>query len=272
MDWFTKKREKDDSMSINLDDQYIAIIQGKLRQGKGILATKLALKDANLGNQVKSNYNIKHANCTKIDFIQLVKLLELPRQNPPVTLCLDELYAWLDSYISSSKANRFASYLIFQSAKLGYNLIITTQLIMRLLNSIRGMATKRYLAYKDSVGKRFIYQELDSNSPDENIPIGNGVIITFEQASKFWDLYDTFEPVEPLGLDSFIAEIVKNNPKKMNDFINNQVEILYKEYEKKPFYLNNIAIKSHLLAINQPIVFYDFVLYRLQSKIQKDKS
>lgn len=246
---------------IKLDEYYIKLISGKLRTGKGVLATREALKELNAGKKVLSNYTIKHKNASKIDFFELLSLLEKPRQNPPVTIVLDEVQGWLDSYVGQSHSGRIGSYFVFQSAKLGYNMIITSQIIMRAFNTLRLLATHRYRANVDRKKKCFYYYILNPNNPDEDELTGCGFTISFEEASTFWDLYDTYEPVKPLGIDTIKADLLKHDPKKMMDFVSYQANIVTKLIDKEgiKLRLTESLVKYLLLRLYQPTVFSKYV-------------
>lgn len=245
-------------------------INGKLRQGKGILAVLLCLVVAEKGGKILSNFRIAHPNASKIDFYQFVELLNKPRRPEPTLLCIDEIYGWLDSYMSQSKANRFASYFVFQSAKLGYEIIYTSQLTMRAMNTLRELCDYRVYAEKDPGAKVFNYYWLDPLNPDEDVPTGDTFQIPYEAAALFWNRYDTFEGVKPYGLKEFLGEIEKTDSGRLDAAINLQVNTLASLIEKGqlPRDTRKIAVESALLSLHESTINASLVGFRLQSALQ----
>lgn len=235
-------------------------INGKLRQGKGILLTNLALTMADAGMPVLSNYAIDHKNCKVIDFYDFIRLIKQPRAEQLTMLAIDEIQGWLDSYIGQSKSGRYGSYFIFQSAKLGYEIGYTTQLTMRAQNTLRELADYRIYAKKDATNKEFYYFWLDPNVTDDDVPTGAGFKITYEQASTWWDKYDTFEAVAPAGINEFFDSLLKSDPKRKNERINQQVELLCEQ----KFYIEptRIGVESALLQLQQSTIFSPLVAHR----------
>lgn len=244
-------------------------INGKLRTGKGILATKLALAVADEGGKVLSNYSMDSPNTSKIDFYDLVSLLKKPRQEPTVTIVIDELQGWLDSYVGTGKSNRFGSYFLFQSAKLGYDLIYTTQITMRALNSFRELCDYRYCAKVDRANGVFYYYVLDPKIADDDVPTGEYFTITFEQASKWWDRYDTFEAVVPLGMNELFVDMEKHDPERMNATIDRQVSLLILELQRLGArrVQTKLEVEDMLLHLNEPLVFSKYVYLRLRRQL-----
>lgn len=244
-------------------------INGKLRQGKGILLTNLAIDVANSGLPVLSNYKIDHKNCKTIDFYDFIKLIKQPRAEQQTMLALDEIQNWLDSYIGQSKSGRYGSYLIFQSAKLGYDVGYTTQLTMRAQNTLRELADFRIYAKKDSAAEKFYYFWLDPNITDDDVPTGAGFTITYEQASEWWNRYDTYEAVAPAGIDDFFNSLLKDDPKRKNERIDQQVELLCNQ----EFYIEptRIGVESALLQLQQTTIFSPLVAHRYKLR-QRSKN
>lgn len=245
-------------------------INGKLRNGKGILATKIALSVADNGGVVKANYHLESPNAEYIDFYDIVKMLEQGKQKKRTLLVIDEIYGWLESRISSSKVNRFASYFVFQSAKLGYDIIYTSQLTMRVDCSLRELCDYRVYAQKDAKKQYFKYYFLDTSKPNEDIPTGKIWRLSFKEAAKFWDRYNTFEGVKPLGMQELFVEMEKYAPERQNKTINRQVRILSSLIEKGklPQDTRKIAVESALLDLGESTANAAIVSYRLGLPLQ----
>lgn len=240
-------------------------INGGLRQGKGILATKLALAIADSGGEVLSNYWMDSPNVKHIEFYDLIELLKAGRQEPTKLIVLDEIYGWLESRVASSKVNRFASYFLFHSAKLGYDLIYTAQLNMSVDCRLRELSTLRVLAQKDTENKRFLYHALDNRYTDDDVPTGKVFSLSWDEASKFWKRYDTYEAITPAGMNALVSEVQREDPQRKNQMVDHQVSTLRNLIEKGelPQDTRLIAVKSALLQSGFSVELADLVSYRL---------
>lgn len=243
-------------------------LNGKLRQGKGILATGLAIARADKGVPVLCNYHIHHPLCKYIDFYDLTELLLKGRQEPQKTVVIDELPSWIDSRVSSSKGSRFATYFVDQSAKLGYDLIFTAQRNMRADIEYRELVDIRFVAEKDAAAKVFHYKLMDTNYPSEDVETGRVFHLPYMVASMWWDRYDTYEAVAPLGINELLVEMQKNDPERANRTINQQVDVILENSEYIVNQKITVAlIKSVLLELHLPVTFAPFVHVRLLRKL-----
>lgn len=240
-------------------------INGKLRQGKGILATMLGLAVADEGGQVLSNYWANSSNWTVIDFYDLCLLMQKGRQEPQKLIIIDELPGWLDSRVSMTKSNRFGTYFLFQSAKLGYDLIYTAQLNMRTELAFRELCDLRVMAEKSEEEQIFRYHILDASYTDEDVPSGRSFNIPFSVAATFWSRYNTFEAVAPVGMAELFQEMEKYDPERMNVTVNRQVAILREKKGLGPGCKMN-EVQNALLELMEPVVFAKYVHVRLQQR------
>lgn len=244
-------------------------INGRLRQGKGVFMTMLALAVADQGGHVLSNYTLKTPNAEKIEFYDLVKLLQRGRQEPQKLICIDEIYGWLESRVSSSKVNRFASYFLFQSAKLGYDLIYTAQLNMSVDNRLRELSDVRL--YAEKLEDRFRYHVLDATVTDDDVPSGRTFDLPFQAAALFWDRYDTFEAVAPVGMSELFVEMEKFEPERMNATVDRQATLMLQRQELlgQPPRLDRASVTNALLLLGESTAFAAFVGARLRLLLQQ---
>lgn len=242
-------------------------IVGKMRTGKGILATFLGCYVADKGNPVDSNYTIKAPNFHLIDFYGLLEFLKQKRQSPPHLLIIDELPGWCDSYVTQAKSSRYATYFLNQSAKLGYDLIFTSQRTMRADINFRELSDARCRAEKNEEKKCFEYHWLDPEQTEEDVETGAVTRIPFEMAKQFWDRYDTFEAVPPVGLDEVLVEMEKYDPQRMNATIERQVSILLAKAELT-LAAKLIDVKDALLELCEPVCYAPYVHVRLLRRLR----
>lgn len=238
-------------------------ISGKLRQGKGILMTLLGLLVADSGGEILANYHLKTPNASLLDFYDFLYLLKKPRQKRQKTILIDELPTWIDSYCSTtSKSNRMASHFCNQSAKLGYNLIYTAQRTRRADINYREMVDLSCQAQKNEEAKMFEYTILDPEFVDEDVPTNRKIRIPYALASQFWNRYDTYESVVPLGLDEFFFELEKTDPARLNRAVDRQVHLL--NASKYRGNCSVLSVKNALLQLGESVVFADLVSARLK--------
>lgn len=236
-------------------------ISGKLRQGKGIFLVLLALVYCESGGTVLANFEIKHKNAKKIDFYDFLNLLRQPRQNKNILICIDELPTWIDSYsTTTSKSNRMASHFCNQSAKLGYDMAYTAQRTRRADINYREMVDLSLRAEKtDGV---FNYMILDPNFIDEDIDTGRRIRIPFKAASLWWNRYNTYESVVPLGLEEFFFELEKTDPQRLLATVNRQAKLLREKGIVGR--LTQAQVKLALMDAGELPFFAEYVAVRLQ--------
>lgn len=266
------------------EDTKVIGIKGQRRKGKGILETLFGLIIADGGMPVVGNYTLydeagrgqkingvysghAHPNFRGIGFYELVSFLRKPRQEPPVTILVDELPGWIDSYVSTSKSSRFATHFLNQSAKLGYNFIYTAQRTKRVDINFREGTDVCFMADKDVENQKFIYHVLDANDTEEDTPTGQKLELPFETAKAFWNRYDTYEAVPPLGMDEYLLEMMKYDPGRMLLEVQRQAAILTQKQElRRGCKLQDV--KYALLCEKLPPTFAAYVYSALQRPIE----
>lgn len=240
-------------------------IIGKPRSGKGVLMTFLSLMLADSGGIINSNYHMDSPNVNFISFYDLLNFLKKSRQNPPRTNNIDELPGWCDSYVSSSKSSRFASHFLNQSAKLGYDMIFSSQRSMRADINFRELREAALKAERVEGG--FIYHVLDPDETEEDVDTGRTIKLTDEMASCFWNRFDTFEAVPPIGLDEVLMEMQKFDHKKLDETITQQCNALLEAYPNEACATVN-GVSELLLSLGESRQFAGLVHARLQ-RIQR---
>lgn len=195
-------------------------ILGRMRSGKGVLATKFAYehwqREYTIISNMKMFFNGKTKPQTSID-LNLDILEEAMTKGQPlayiyntkkVCLLLDELMILMDSRASMSKENKGLSYLAAQSAKMGVEIIYTSQLNTGVDTRIRSFAhtlvqcNKLKLTIPDPqtgtqvqyiVGFEFDVIDNEGIIPDYLTTYG----MDTDQARKYIEMYYTEEQVKP---------------------------------------------------------------------------
>lgn len=193
------------------------LVCGNIREGKTIFLMYLSwclhvwnmAVPENLRVPIYSNFTIKYPEVQKIEVDKLLDLEGITYGFMP----LSELYTWLESRVSSSLLSRYVSYFIFQSGKRGVDVCGDAQLGSTVDLRFFELSHILAIARKNEVERKFTYQFA--------VRCGVGVKmcsrdLSFDTASKFWNDYDTHEPVKPVGLENLQFEMDKHNYPKIN--------------------------------------------------------
>lgn len=175
------------------------IIIGNLGTGKTLLMTYFASNIVD--KDIYANYEIKHKNYKEL---KPIDVLSLPKN---IECFIDEAYTWLESRLPSEALNRALSYILFQSRKKFTNFYLTVPLMSTLDKRFRLLAThiitcKLIGTIKNPIA--FKYKVIDRI---------NDTIRTFifdvEFAKPIFEIYDTFEIIEPLNKSRLEYSILK---------------------------------------------------------------
>lgn len=248
------------------------LIEGKRRQGKGILNAFLTLMAADSGTRIRSNYRLQTPNYQSLTFYEFVSMLKRDEPfEPYIVVSLQEIQGWLSSHRSMSDSSEIADNLIFQASKLGINIVGDSQLNMRVGNSLRGMANYRYEAECDETNQQFIYWELDIHYPNNSIRTEESFTIPFEVAALWWNRFNTYERSTPLGMGSLLMKMEKLEPSLMNATIERQATILTEKPELLTTY-TKIGVERALMRCGEETAFAPYVLDELKQRYRNQGS
>lgn len=228
--------------------------------------TAIAVERSQKGQRILSNYQINVPNATLITPYDLVRLLDRGRAEETTTICLQEVYGWLDSHISLSKLNRFESYFVFQAEKLNYDIVWDSQIAMRVDSSLRKMSAIRFDCVKVKE-KGFLYWVLDQKHTDVDIRTKRFKFMPFGEAEKLFPMYDTTKGCKPIGYNEMIMEMENLEPILKNATIDRQVKLI-EALKLPPRFINKISIDDILTQLEEPTVFSAYVTNRLKLKSQ----
>jgi len=166
-------------------------ICGLRGSGKTAFATLLGYVSFKHGNKVYTNYKTKFS-----EVINPVDFMKFNYELNNCTIILDEIYAYLDSYISGNRGEREFSYYFNQARKRNVNFIYTSQLLSSVNSRITRITeyvfTSEAIYNKKGEIDRFVYQRWV-----ESMPIGNPIVIPFRKMMPILNMYDTYEIVYP---------------------------------------------------------------------------
>lgn len=234
------------------------VINGMIRGGKGVWNAALTLDKLDTGSykECLTNYPLQHPLVRQISLYEFLSLLKREHDFSKVLLSIQEIWAWLNSHRSMSDVSELEDALVFQSGKLGFDIICDTQINMRTLGSLREMTSERWLAEKFGDTKAdfetgyFQYTQLDKRFKD-NVPLDGfvPVRIPFTVAALWWDRFNTYERTMPFGYGKMLLSMAAAEPAIMNEEVNAAVELLYKNRELLGSKVDRVSVKSALLEL-----------------------
>jgi hypothetical protein len=226
---------------------------GDLGSGK-TLGTVLFARSLSKIEPVLSNFKINFPNCSLVEPQQLITM-----KYEKALVILDEAYGWLESRVSSSKVNRYMSYVLFQSRKRGLDIMLTEQVPSSI--DLRFEYLYQMIVNCEEVPKGFRYTFI----PRRHEP--KSFFFPLDYAEKLYDKYETLELVEPLGMEEIGEEIgIMANPKKANEKINEIVE----KAKELPL-ITHATVSDFMFQHEYPQVLESFVYARLKVQQQQHK-
>lgn len=184
---------------------------GNLGSFKTTYATYLARLARLKGIPVYSNYKIDWKGCYQLDFAELMRF-----NFHGGLIILDEVYTVAESRISSSKLNRFFSYFIFQSRKLGVDVVWTAQLDSSVDKRLYMLTPMKFGCYGEFDG----FCEFEC--------LYDGLVSNFAMDKNYFErfvfpYFNTYQTVEPVGMQELLVEMYKFDYVKMNQIINDYI-------------------------------------------------
>lgn len=239
-------------------------IFGNVGKFKTALATLIIWLYLQAGVPVYTNYKIDFPEYSHLlHKLSLSQLLELDVDFGVIVI--DEVYTIAEARISMSKVNRFFSYFIFQSRKIRVHIIYTSQLTSAVDLRLFNLTDKKIACYglqKDGTVKIKLVYDHNGKEKKKSYRISLDVFKTW-----IFNHYDTYEPIDPIGLLDLIVDIEKYEPEKLNKRIDSVIYQL-----KKCFKISQNAkkyeIEDCLLRIGYPSSLASYVANRLRNRIE----
>lgn len=180
----------------------LTVILGPKGSGKTLFGTLMALDSK---RTVYANYRIEIENHKPLEVIDF---LDLPNN---VDVIIDEAYTWIEARISGFFLNRFLSYILWQSRKRTIDIYLTAQRFRSI--------DLRFREEVDVIVKCKPRTNLDSDDFEFEIlwVVENKktkLKMSYEDAKEIFPLYDTFEIVEPYGLEEMKFKIRETVPEE----------------------------------------------------------
>jgi hypothetical protein len=170
----------------------LTMVLGGLGAGKTLFSTILACHSP---RPVHSNFTIR---CDQYVPFDLNAFLDGRIEDAMVLL--DEAYVYLESRVSSRLLNRVLSYVLFQSRKMGMNIVVTTQLSSSLDVRFRDLAD--YVVRARHTGAGFSYRIMSTETK-----VVKEFFLPITKASAYFPRFDTLERVEPVEALSEVKRV-----------------------------------------------------------------
>lgn len=183
----------------------LTVVLGPKGSGKTFFITLIALESK---RDVYANYKIELENYKPLEVIDFI---DLPND---VDVMIDEAYTWIESRISGFFLNRFLSYILWQSRKRTVDIYLTAQrfrsldLRFREETDVLVKCKPRTNLEKDDFEFEILWVVEDKTTK---------LKMSYEDAKPYFDLYNTFEIVEPYALEQMKFKILESDPKKRWD-------------------------------------------------------
>ncbi len=224
-------------------------IIGNLGSGKTLIMLILSLT---YSKEIWSNFKINIPNYRKLEVPDLFSLKD------NIVVLMDEAYAWIESRISNTPLNEYNSSILFHSRKTFTDIYLTTPMLSAIDKRFRHQAN--YLIEclhrpnQESDDFHFIFNNLDNNSYGYQT-------LTYENAKKYFKLYNTYEKVESsrkLGLE---FKILKQYPNRLKERVLELTEIVRENIDGQ---ITHDIVKDCLLMNGLDMSYEPYIYIRLK--------
>lgn len=204
----------------------IILVCGLLGSGKTLLLTYFASLEKK--TNIYANFNIKVPNFKRVSPSELENIIA-------GLLLIDEAYSWLESRTSGSIENRYLTNRVgFNSRKRELTVVVSAQILSSIDVRFRKLA--EYIIMAMGYSKKYDgYVYYISDRVTTRI-----FVLPMKTAKKLYKIYDTLE----VESDSAPTEF---EPDRLNEYINNFVELVEKEYGDKMYNFSKSMINDLIL-------------------------
>lgn len=234
----------------------LILILGDRGSGKTLLLTWFLLKSK---DDFYSNYKIyqdeqKTVLNKRYHELHPQELLHLDMS--PKKVGITEAYEYFESRLGMGSFQRYMSYIVFQSRKRKMDFIIDTQLDDTIDHRYTRLCDYIIIAEADIDG--FNYYITNKKFNDE-------FKITFKQAEKFWNLYDSWEVVMTPQIEELGKQIEVTDKPKLKEKLKALEEKFIAEYGNlPPKKITHAIVDNFILDCEESDVYASFLYARLQ--------
>lgn len=236
----------------------LTVITGDIRQGKTLLLSILSYYSER--KNIYANYRLTNKKFTELTPEHLF-YFSIPNDTD---VFIDEAYAWLESRTSGKNINKAGSYILFQSGKREIDIYLVIQLLGTVDKRFREMANFEIKCYKNDIYQIFQY-DFYQRVQGQNVFLTTW-LLPFNQAKYFFDIYDTFQIIEPYSANQMQLNYILEQPEKTADYVKKIARELQDDGFEK---LTHDNLKYEMLNRGYPIKLEKFVYIALKKYLDK---
>jgi hypothetical protein len=209
-----------------------------------------------------SNYPIYHDNKEKKtlhkNYNELFPEELLHLDMSPKKVGITEAYEYFENRLGMGSFQRYMSYIVFQSRKRFMDFIIDTQLENTIDNRFTQLCD--YIIVAECTNEGFHYYCSNKKYISE-------FEISFKQAEKFWDKYDSWEVIVTPQIEELGEKIATTNRPKLKEKLSELSEKFYSQYgeDMKKNKITHAVVDNFLLDCDESDVYSSFLYAKLQS-------
>lgn len=235
----------------------LTIIAGGVGTGKTLLSTIFAAHSTKV---VYANYDIK---IKQYKPFQLSEFLANRYYN--CMIVLDEAYVYLESRIALRNLNRIMSYLLFQSRKVGIDIILTAQLLSSLDLRYRHLCD--FLINCQNVAGGFNYVITSTAKK-----IVKKFSIGIQKCYYFFSLYDTLERINVVEDLSEVKQLITPTEQKMQEAEQYAKQIIAKASLEGFDRITHDVVDYYAEKLNIPRYAQKLVYTCIKIELKRDKN
>jgi len=175
-------------------------IIGKPRTGKTLFLTAIGANDFESGRKLYSNYDLySPLTYTHYDIDDLLSISTMEMEISPKTVLIQEASKWFDARRSSRNENVLLSSFTGQSGKRDIDIYYDDQFITRIDRGLRDITDFSFVSncVYDSKKNPLMF-EYEMYGGYFAYPMNRTLRFPVSIMSKFFNLYDTRQPTQPL--------------------------------------------------------------------------
>lgn len=234
----------------------LVIVIGNLGSGKTLIVLILSLC---YNRDIWSNFEIKIPNYKELD---IPDLFNLPNN---IVVIMDEGYAWIESRVSSSALNEYVSSIIFHTRKTFTDIYLTTPMLSTIDKRFRHQANYiiecEHRSNFESDDFKYTFNDIDNNSYSK-------YTLSYNNAKKYFKLYDTYEKVDSHRKKGLEFNILKHYPKRLKIRVKEIIEIVQKHIidTNQNGKITHDKLKGYLFDLEIDLNYEPYVYIRMKGK------
>lgn len=236
-------------------------IIGNIGSGKSLL-NRVLMEFSE--RDILANFNV-----SEVERYKRLELLDLLNLKDNVDIFIDEGYTWLESRTSLKKVNRFISYIILQSRKRQIDIYITVQLFgsidLRFRENCDIIIVCQALKNKKKQLLGFNYRILEKRY--NGFYLRNSLFLSYDTAKLFFNLYDTYEIIQPADYLNLQLDILKDNVSELKQKLDELIEPIYQMLVNDNKKITKVNILAYLSLFKISKDFHKYMVNKISERV-----